>query len=243
MNDDPPAIELTPALEEAAARGFLDLCNYLWAEKYVPTLEAKVREEEAMRSDPFAEGVDFEVCGEPLRLMTPRDLVLLDGFESPYVSGGDPDEADAAFFLWTLHARNAGGMIRTAWERGRFNGRFAARIETLGFADADEEILAYMRRVLYDLPKIDPKVPLHKRAPSINAVAGLLVDVACLVGPTDPYSGSLLADSPIPRLIQYRRTRENAKGGGAYGEIDSAKVHCQDEANAVMAAIRAKPKA
>lgn len=225
------------ATRDAAAKGFLELCEHLWAAKYAPGLEAQVREEQELRSDPFAEGATYSVFGEELRMMTPRDLVHLDGYDIPFVTGGEADQAHAVFFLWTLSAENRGGSIMNAWRRGRFNARVGLKLATEGFNQCDMEIGLYMRRVLFDLPEPDKTIDHSQEPPPpINCIAGLLVDVAGLVGPNDPFSGKLLADTPIPRLVQYRRTAQPAKK--ITGRLERARVYCQEEANVVMKAIR-----
>lgn len=234
------ASAFSPEYLEAAAKpdAPLAVAHLLWRDKYAPELEQAIRDEQALRSDPFAEGVTFEVFGEELRLMTPRDLVNLDGNDNPFVSGGKMAKEDVVFFLWQLHRDNHGKGIRHAWRQGRFNGRVGMRLEAEGIEAAQTEIDLYMRRVLFDLPEPEKKDPNKPEAPSapVNCVAGLLVDVAALVGPTDPFSGALLGDTPIPRLVQYRRARLPAQK--LTGALERARVLCMEETNEVLRKIR-----
>lgn len=244
----------TPA-PEATGRAFLlhrmdidpqtadagTLFNHLWATKYAAMLTAETSLESQWMAESFMDST-YTVCGEELRLMTPKDLCWLDGCESPFVVRQRiPDAADVAFFIWSLHARNTGSGVLNAFRRGRVHGRLMATGRDLAMDVA--EIEEYCARVLVCLPsgggaggetasgQLPPK-PLD-----VHFLAPLLVEVSAVIGPIDPASGKCLGEIPVPRLFQYRREidRRSGKGGDNSGEVESMRSRCLEEVNAIIA--------
>lgn len=217
-------------LKEAMKQTREHVYQFLWNEFIVPRLQEDLDKEQERRADAFAAGAFFTVCGEELRLMTPRDLVVLDGFQSPFIVGGEePDFDDAFFFLWSLHRDNDGKEgVRTSWRRGRARGRLSAFTATRGEAEASLEIFRYIERIFIDLPSKDPHAKEEQRPPAVHVVADLLVDVSSICGPRDPMEGRFLGDTPIPRLIQYRRSRQKAasKDGAQASAFESGQNEC-----------------
>ena len=79
----------------------------LWADKYAKRFAEEHAREEARREQAFLD-IPATVVGEEIRMMTPVDLLILNGVESPFVCGA-PDTAspgDVALFVWMLHVEN-----------------------------------------------------------------------------------------------------------------------------------------
>lgn len=212
--------------------------DHLWATKYAPEIAAVARREGERRTDAFADGVTYTVCGEEIRLMTPRDLLLLDGFENAFVCARTPDERDIVQFLWDLNATNDGTRSwANRWRKGRCAGRLSCRDDF----DADvSEIYGYLSRLWLDEPAgeaADMDGQSRARRPATTyCLAPLLVNVAGTLGATDPMSGLLLADTPIPRLLQYQRAAmERKTGEEEAGSFDSFRSRCMEEVNQITA--------
>ena len=220
-------------LKAAAQQGPDALMEHLWATKYLPAIQQEIAEEQSKRADAFYDKATLTVLGEELRLMTPHDFVFLDGMGSPFIIGGaEPTIVDVIRFIWTMHVDNDGTMsIRNSFRRGRVFSRI-----TRNYTDrATLEVFEYIDRIFIDLPTGDGK---ESGPPANHLMAPLLVKVAAIIGPIDPMNGRSLGDTPIPRLIQYRRAAEQNKGEKQYGVVDSRRVHCVDEVNRIMAELR-----
>lgn len=228
-------MELTA--EQLATLDATGLFQALW-----PKYEGEVREnmlrEMQHRDEAFID-VPRTVAGEEIRMLTPRDFLYLDGFDSPFARMGNllPDEEDCFFFIWTLHTTNKGRGIANAFRRGRVRARVMSR----DVAETAAEIDLYLDSVFID---IDRKTPTKResRPSSVSFVTELIVDVASAMGPRDPFSGELLADVPIPRLLQYQRAVSRAEHGekADYTAFDSARSRCLEEVNRILAERRAK---
>lgn len=228
-------------LKTLAEGGIFGVLDFLWETRYIPELNAKIAKDSERRADAFSDA-PFEVFGESLRQMTPRDLVYLEGMDSPFVAGGPEATADdVVFFLWSLNAQNdSAAPIKTAFRRGRFIARVAERIAQFGHEFAVYEVFEYLDRIFIDLPTGDKDdKDKERKPPSVHCVAPLLVDVAGIMGPRDPINGKWLGDTAIPRLIQYRTAASEKAGGKQFTEMDSARVRCMDEANQIMREYRA----
>jgi len=235
--DADPLLTLPPA-------GLLD---YLWQTKYAPEIAATVSLERQRRDESMVDGVTFSVGPDELRPMTTRDLGILDGFENPFVCPGPlPDHKDCAFFVWQLHAKNDGtNSLRNRWRKGRVQGRIAALRDV---APLVAEIEEYCDRIFFDMftddtaeKKSSDKAP--PRGPNVHFIASLLTTVATEFGAIDPLSGKLLADIPIPRLLQYTKAIKRQQDGGKddFSLIDSAKSRCLEEVNQIVAARSGRP--
>ena len=100
MNPEPDAIDIS-------RMNHGELFRHIWNTEIVPNYNDKAKRDAERRVDAFAE-TTVTVCGEEIRMMTPRDLFVLDACENPLVSGGFPVEEDCARFIWQLHASNDG---------------------------------------------------------------------------------------------------------------------------------------
>ena len=230
------------ATTQAIAAGPQALFEHLMGTKYVPAYQEKMNEENARRTDAFADDVTFEVCGEPLRLMTPKDFVWLDGLDNPFVVGGAEAElSDFCEFIWALHALNDPKRpVVSAYRNGRMRNRVTNYMATHDEWDMVAEIYDYIDRVFLEASdgtgKSDDK---EKRPPTVHDIAPLVVAAAAAVGPVDPMNGRSLGDTPIPRLIQYQRAaHKNAGGKDAMRGFDSLKSRCLEEVNQIMAEAR-----
>ncbi len=238
--------EAAAGLPDLSMMGVAELYSFLWATKYAPAAAEVIAKENERRTDAFSDAATFKVCGEDIRLMTPRDMLMLDGFENAFMASNVPTSEDLAFFLWTLSVLNDGSRSwRNSWRRGRAFQRVALRAEF--FDDDVSEVYHYMDRLWLEEPA-EPAADIAsqqkpERKPSgVYCLAPLMVNVAGTLGAVDPMSGRLLADVPIPRLLQYQRAASERKTGEAAAtSFDSAKSKCLEEANAIVAARRARP--
>jgi hypothetical protein len=206
--------------------------DQLWSTDYAPRLAAARAAESARRSEAFLD-TTLTVCGEEIRQMTPADLLMLDGFESPFVSGrpADATPADVAFFLWQLHADNRPGLLN-AFRRGRLIGR----LRHLDLDDCRAQIVAYCARMFADLGGAEETPAAAASAaieepPPVYFLATLMYSVATDIGHLDPHSGLLLSHTPLPRLIQYRTAATEGHGRKTYTDFHSLRVECQERVN------------
>jgi len=225
---------------DIGALGPNELFHHLWGTKYAPAMAATAQKEAERRADAFADGVTFTVCGEELRLMTPAELLLLDGFENAFVCATEPTIDDLQWLLWTLNVQNSGrrGSWANAWRKGRCYQRVEQRAEF--FHDDVSEVYQYLDRLWLDEAAGEPAPmegakPVRKPA-TVYCLAPLLVNVAGAVGHIDPMSGRLLAHTPIPRLLQYQRSAiERKTGEQEASSFDSQRSRCLEEVNNIMA--------
>ncbi len=217
-----------------------ELFGYLWHTKYGPMIAAIAAKENERRVDAFADGATFTVFGEELRLMTPRDLLMLDGFENAFVCATEPTPADVHFLLWTLNLGNDGSRAWcNRWRKGRCFQRVNDRMHD--FDEGVSEIYHYLDRLWLDTPADGEAADVEggqreqRRPAGVYCLAPLMVNVAGTLGAVDPMSGLLLADTPIPRLLQYQRAASERKTGeSAATSFDSYRSKCLEEVNQIM---------
>lgn len=220
--------------------------NHLWGSKFLPEMAAELRRNDEKFSDAFTNAT-LTVCGEELRQLTGRDLLMLDGFENGFVCGrGIPDEGDRDMLLWALNVENdRTRKLKNLWRKGKFEARMQVRDADVSrnFEEDCAEIAQYMDRMYLDLgddvESDEEKAKRQNRPPPCNFLATLLVDVGARIGAIDPFSGSLLADSPIPRLIQYQRAARTGDEERAT-RFDSMRSRCLEEVNRILLARREK---
>lgn len=238
------------ATSQAIAAGPQALFDHLFGTKYLPAYQQTLAEQNSRRTDAFADDVTFEVCGEFIRLMTPRDFVWLDGIESPFVVGGtEATVEDFCEFLWALHPHNDPTRpILSAYRNGKMRNRVAVYMSKGDEWDMVAEIYEYLDRIFLDAggsgaTKQDP-LAREKRPPTVHDIAPLIVSAAAAVGPIDPMSPGgkrSLGDTPIPRLIQYQRAaHKNAGGKETMTGFDSLRSRCLEEVNNIMREHHAK---
>lgn len=228
------------ATKAAALKGREDLFQHIWNTRFAPIISAELADEAARYADAFADGATFTVCGEELRVMTPADLMFLDGMGSPFVAGGaEPTILDMEFFMWSLHSKNKPGWaIVNAFKRGRFSGRFLRWLNQNGLDAAILEIFRYMDRIFLDIPTGDMGSAEDVKPPTVHSIAPLLVAVSAGIGPRDPMTGKILGETPIPRLIQYNRAINKQTGRDTVTQFDSRRSQCLEEVNKVMAELK-----
>ena len=180
----------------------------LWADKYAARYaEAKFREDEA-REAAFGDAEIHRVCGEPLRPMAPRDLLILQAIGSPLVyAGQEVTPAHVLQFLWALHAENRGHWLRRAYHRARMIRRVAhTRRSADPVGDAILEVCAYIGTMYLDAPAAAASGEGGERiSRPLGAcwIAPAMVRIAADLGPRDPFDGRPWGEVPMPRLWQY----------------------------------------
>jgi hypothetical protein len=177
----------------------------LWNDNYAERFAALREREDQARAEAFVE-LPRMVAGEPLRLMTARDLHLLDGAANVYVCGGDPTadenaEGHLAALLWQLHAqRPAFAGIRSAWFYGRFMGRLRRRSRS--YIRSLEEVRDYLDFIFFDAPKNDDT---DRRPFGGSFLVPLLGAVAAEFGSFDPVTGRPWGDVPLPQIFHWKK--------------------------------------
>lgn len=219
-----------------------ELFQHLWNTEIVPEHNERIKRESERRADAFAD-TTLTVCGEELRMMTARDLYILDALENPLVSGGLPKEIDCAKFIWLLHAENDGtASLRNRFRRGRILTRVVNRADV---AETVAEIEEFIDRMMIDTEGAAPDSKdgnggkeTEKKPPNTHFISSLLMRIASEIGDRDPMSGQLLGDTPLPRLLQYGRDLDKLRGNdsGKYGSIDSIRVNLMDRVNTIIMA-------
>ncbi len=222
-------------MDETATMNPAQLFNYLWTTKYAKEIEERMALESQRKAESFVDAT-LTVCGEEIRLMTPRDLLLLDGFENPFVTCKTiPTAKDCAFFVWVLSVANAGN---TGWMNRRRQALVYRRMARRDVAFNVAEIEEYCSRVFIDVPaKNTDEKGNERKPPSVYFLAGLLGGLACDMGPIDPMGGKLLSDTPIPRLLQYVKSvaKHKNRDEDETTEFDSQRSRCLEQVNLIMA--------
>ncbi len=163
------------------------------AEEY----RAAVELETESRTLAFADVPDM-VCGIPVRAITLKDVIVLDGAKSPFMVGGIPTPDDVIVFLW---------LQSTQFKPGhRPLRRFARKHRNLIYGEACKEIKALIDDTFMDSPKGAGKEHLP-----YYAWPASLVD---LFGSQYGWSEAEILNAPLRRLFQYRKAiikREDPK--------------------------------
>jgi hypothetical protein len=187
----------------------------LWATKYAPLFAEEKAKEDARREEAFLD-LPVTVCGEPIRVMTPMDLLVMNGIESPFVCyGRAPAAPDIAVFIWWHHEGNDHSEgYRMTWQKARMIRRLSKRYNSEdgdGFEQACDEVRDYIERIFQDAP---PGSQDGERRPFGTCfLAPLLMRITSEAGAFDPASGKPFAHSPLTRLFQYLKTmRAKAQG-------------------------------
>jgi hypothetical protein len=216
----------------------------VWAQEFKPRIDAILAREAELRTDAMLD-VGLTLCGEPVRQLTPDDMLQLDALGNPFISGS-PDGTiqfiDCAAFVWQLHEHNTHtSSLLNLYRRGRTVqrlARYAAQFDTLHPIARD--ISAYVDRMLLgrddsatDAPDAESSA-MSLREDKTHFIAPLLVSVAAEIGHIDPLGGRLLAHTPLPRLLQYQRAVFDFKGEArTYTALDSYRVKCQQRVNEI----------
>jgi hypothetical protein len=184
----------------------------IWREQFAEKF-AQERAAESERRDIAFLDVTFNVCGEEVRCMTARDMLILDGLKNPFVSGGEISPGHIPQFLWLLHSRNDPSRpVRTAFQKGLLIGR----VRRLKYIESIKSISEFIETMFLDSPagrKPDKEGGGDNRGLQTCFLAPLLMRIARDVGSLDPASGLPLIHSPLPRLFQYLKDiRARAEG-------------------------------
>lgn len=168
----------------------------LWATKYAARHAEERALDEARREQAFLD-VPYLVAGEPLRGMTPRDLLMLNGAESPFVCATEMTSAHVALFFWVMHEDNNGSI---GWRANRRRNALIRRLAPMGY---DELVAAgrdYIEEIFMDAPQ-GGGGDLNKRPLGTCFLAPLITGIALETG----WSQREIMDTPLPRLFQYTK--------------------------------------
>lgn len=214
----------------------------VWRDEFEPMAKAAAQKESELRTEAFLD-VPLTLCGEPVRQMTPADLVILDALANPFVAGlenGEAGELDCAGFIWQLHVDNnrtssLGNLFRRA--------KLIRRLARLTVAEKCVEIAGYCNRMFLDLRSSDEGEgigdELGNAPPPTYFLAPMLTSLCAEMGHIDPMSGAILADTPIPRLLQYSKSiRRQQSGENEYSQFHSLRSQCLSVVNERNAELR-----
>jgi hypothetical protein len=110
----------------------------------IPGFRVALKRENDVRDAAFLD-LTTDICGIPIRQMTARDLVILDGLDNPLVCGGLPTPEQLKQFLWLL---SPGYRDRATIRRWLFN----SRVNALGYLRPYRRCLEYVRDTFQDSP-------------------------------------------------------------------------------------------
>lgn len=169
----------------------------LWAEKYAARFAEERAREDARREQAFLD-LPLVVAGEPLRAMTPVDLLVLNGVGSPFVgaSATPPTPGEIAVFFWWLSVDNDHS---DTWRNRRAQRRLVRRIAGLPYADTVAAIRDYCDEVFQDQPQGGESG--EKRPFGACFLAPLVVSIALETG----WSQHEILRTPLSRLFQYTK--------------------------------------
>lgn len=176
----------------------------LWASKYAQRFYEERAKEDARREQAFLD-LPMTVCGEELRAMTPRDLLVLNGVESPFVCPFEPTAAHVALFLWVLHVDNKG---TDSWGERRAKRKMIRRVASRGFVQSVKECEAYVEEMFQDAPQSSANQG-ERRPLGTCFIAPLVIGIALETG----WSQADIINTSLPRLFQYSKAiRARAEG-------------------------------
>ena len=207
----------------------------LWADKYAARFaEARFQEDEAREAAFF--DATHKLCGEPVRAMTPRDMLVLQALGSPLVyASGQVTAAHVLQFIWAVHQENRGNWFVRLYRRGRMIRRVAhERRSENPIEDAIVEISKYISTMFLDAPGGSS----HESKP-LGAcwLAPAMVRLGKHLGPHDPFSGNSWADVPLPRVWQYLKSISASEAGAKfkdYSPSDRIMSEWIDEVNSTI---------
>jgi hypothetical protein len=186
----------------------------LWAEKYAQRFaEAKFKEDVA-REEAFTE-TSHVVCGERLRVMTARDLLILQGIGSPLIYPRlKISPAHVLQFLWALHVDNVGNSWIRAYRRGKMIARVGhIRRSEDPLSDAILEVSRYLGEIFMDAPMGSGG---NERPIGACWLAPSMVRLASSIGPKEPFEGLHWGDVPLPRIWQYLKAVRGREEGSKF---------------------------
>lgn len=200
----------------------------LWATKYAHRHAEQRALEDARREQAFLD-LPILVAGEPLRPMTPLDLLLLNGAESPFVCPRPVEPGDVALFYWVLHFDNDGTH---GWRNNRRKSRLLARLANLPVEPLIVGAREYVEEIFLDAPTSSKERGDEKRPLGTCFLAPLVVGVALETG----WSQDEILRTPLPRLFQYFkaiRARQEGKDFVDTSPSDALTGEFLSELNAI----------
>lgn len=213
----------------------------VWAAEFEPAYREHRRRAAEHRTEAFLD-VALDLCGEEVRQMTPHDMLHLDALGNPFIAGA-PDGTvhflDCAGLIWQLHVDNTHtASLANLWRRSRVLRRLAS----IDIAVVVPAIIAYVDRMLLDPAKAPAPASADSTAlspePKTHFLAGLLVNLSSDLGHIDPMSGLLLAQTPLPRLLQYSAAIASERQSERIrDEADSLRNRCLARMNDLNAGV------
>jgi hypothetical protein len=168
--------------------------NELWEKKYAPRFAELRAQEESRREQAFL-SVPLTICGEELRPMTARDLLVLNGIDSPFVCPTEVGVVELAMFLWILNVENDGTQ---SWRNMRRRSKMFRRIAPLNFDASVSECRAYVEAIFQDAPKGSAQAG-EKRPLGTCFLVPLVMRIAKETG----WDRDTILDTPMAQLFQY----------------------------------------
>ena len=170
----------------------------LWATKYAQLWSEERAKEEARREQAFLD-LPITVCGEPLRAMTPYDLLLLNGAESPFVCPTEIEPGHVALFFWLLHAENDHS---DGWRNRRRKRALIRRLAPKAFDEVVKGAREYVEEIFQDAPQGGGGAGHEERRPLGTCfIAPLVIGIALETG----WTQHDILGTPLPRLFQYKK--------------------------------------
>lgn len=201
----------------------------LWAQKYARRHAEELAREEARREQAFLD-LPCMVADEPLRALTPYDLLLLNGAESPFVCPGDMTAEHVALFFWTLHIDND---RRDTWRNRRRQTATIKRIAAKRYDDLVNGGRDYIEEMFLDSPR--GTTGADRRPLGTCFLAPLVVNLALATG----WSQAEIMSTPLPRLFQYFKAIRAKNEGKEFVDSspsDSITGEFLSELNAMLTA-------
>ncbi len=214
-------------------------------ENFVAAWREAQADEASRRAEAFLE-IGRPVAGVALRLLTPQDLLILDGFRSPFVCG-DPAEATPEHLvavLWLLRAHAPSGLLGRLFGYRLHRAQLRRRWRSAAQLEQDHAALnVWFGAMFADSGAPRTRDASERPAPvGVHFLAALLMDVGCELGAIDPSTGRPLVESPLPRLFQYQKILRMKREKDRFIDFNSAD-RVKSEALAAWNALPAEEKA
>lgn len=186
----------------------------LWASKFAHRFAEERAREEARREQAFLD-LPIIIGGEEVRAMTPRDLLLLNGAECPFVCGGADSPEQVALFIWALHVENDGSL---GWRNRRRRYKMIRRLAPQNYDELVRACNGYVEEMFQDAPGGSGAgdSPQERRPLGTCFLAPLVVNLAVETG----WSQHEILGTPLPRLFQYQKAIRAREDGRKF--IDSS---------------------
>lgn len=158
-----------------------------------------VYKESAIREASFLD-LTYDICGVPVRQLTPYTYLLLDFANSPFLKKGD-ELSDAELFN---HICNFIWLLSPEFKEndGEAKKKFILeKLAQIDYVQAIKEISEFIKDMFMDAPPIREKVEKDKKyTPQHYAwIVGYIYTLSETFGWTDEY----IVHLPIPRILQY----------------------------------------